>query len=199
MNSFVVIKRFLVWSCIRWIILSILMNKLFSYWKLQKEGVSHNLITSSFFLTQNFWIIFVHEIFSSRYKKWILIEKIHNTHSIHPKSRHRKQMKISSILAMCLCSSATGAIIKRGVKLVRSVRGANFREALAGSVTPIEHLMRRTLMQDESTFYDIILSGAGTLSEVNEVLSMRDPHFVKLSQDELDTLIEQWLFQMLAK
>ena len=54
-------------------------------------------------------------------------------------------------------------------------------------------------MQDESTFYDIILSGAGTLSEVNEVLSMRDPHFVKLSQDELDTLIEQWLFQMLAK
>ena len=100
---------------------------------------------------------------------------------------------------MCLCSSATGAIIKRGVKLVRSVREANFREALAGSVTPIEHLMRRTLMQDESTFYDIILSGAGTLSEVNEVLSMRDPHFVKLSQDELDTLIEQWLFQMLAK
>ena len=54
-------------------------------------------------------------------------------------------------------------------------------------------------MQDESTFYDIILSGADTLSEVNEVLSMRDPHFVKLSQDELDTLIEQWLFQMLAK
>ena len=111
-------------------------------------------------------------------------------------------MKISSILAMCLCSSATGAITKRGVKLVRPIRGANFRGALTGirsAVTPIENLMRRTLMQDESTFYDIILSGAGTLSEVNEVLSMRDPHFVKLSQDELDTLIEQWLFQMLAK
>ena len=100
---------------------------------------------------------------------------------------------------MCLCSSPTGAITKRGVKLVRSVRGANFRGALAGTVTPIKHLMRRTLMQDESTFYDIILSGAGTLSEVNEVLSMRDPHFIKLSQDELDNLIEQWLFQMLAK
>ena len=101
-------------------------------------------------------------------------------------------MKISSILAMCLCSSATGAITKRGVKLVRSSLSDQ-------PVTPIENLMRRTLMQDESTFYDIILSGAGTLSEVNEVLSMRDPHFVKLSQDQLDTLIEQWLFQMLAK
>ena len=108
-------------------------------------------------------------------------------------------MKISSILAACLCGSATGAITNRGVKLVRSVRGSNFRGALAGTVTSVKHLMRRTLMQDESTFYDIILSGAGTLSEVNEVLSMRDPHFVKLSQDELDILIDQWLFQMLAK
>ena len=54
-------------------------------------------------------------------------------------------------------------------------------------------------MQDESTFYDIILSGAESLSEINELLSMNDPHFVKLSQNELDILIHQWLFQMLAK
>ena len=89
-------------------------------------------------------------------------------------------MKISSILAGCLTAFATEAITKRGVKLFRSVRGANFRGALAGTVTPIKHLMRRTLMQDESTFYDIILSGAESLSEVNELLSKRDPHFVKL-------------------
>ena len=99
-------------------------------------------------------------------------------------------MKISSILAGCLTAFATGAVTKRG---------ANFRGALSGTVAPIKHLMRRTLMQDESTFYDIILSGAESLSEVNELLSKRDPHFVKLSQNELDTLIDQWLFQMLAK
>ena len=108
-------------------------------------------------------------------------------------------MKISSILAGWLTAFATGAVTKRGVKLIRSVRDANFRAALAGEVTPIKHLMRRTLMQDEATFYDIILSGAESLSEVNEHLSKRDPHFVKLSQNELDTLIDQWLFQMLAK
>ena len=108
-------------------------------------------------------------------------------------------MKISSILAGCLTAFATGAVTKHGVRLFRSVRGANFRGALAGTVTPIKHLMRRTLMQDESTFYDIILSGAESLSEINELLLMRDPHFVKLSQNEFDTLIDQWLFQMLAK
>jgi len=108
-------------------------------------------------------------------------------------------MKISSILVGCLTAFATDAIAKHDVKLFRPVRGANFRGALAGTVTPIKHLMRRTLMQDESTFYDIILSGAESLSEINELLLMRDPHFVKLSQNELDTLIDQWLFQMLAK
>ena len=99
-------------------------------------------------------------------------------------------MKISFILAMSLCGSATGAITKRSstIKLVQSVHGANL----------IERFMRRTLMQDESTLCDIILSGARTLSEVNEILSRHDPYFVKLSQNELDTLIDQWLFQMLV-
>ena len=112
-------------------------------------------------------------------------------------------MKISSILAGCLTAFATEAITKRGVKLFRSVRDVNFRGSLAGTLSPTglagTHLMRRTWMQDESTFYDIILSGAESLSEINELLSMRDPNFVKLSQNEFDTLIHQWLFQMLAK
>ena len=112
------------------------------------------------------------------------------------------------MLASCLTAFATEAITKRGVKLFRSVRDANFRGSFEGTLTPTlagtstlagTHLMRRTWMQDESTFYDIILSGAESLSEINELLSMRDPHFVKLSQNEFDTLIDQWLFQMLAK
>ena len=108
-------------------------------------------------------------------------------------------MKIVNIIAGCLTASASGAITKRDAKLFRSVRETNFRGALTGTVTPIKHLMRQTLMQDESTFYDIILSGAESLSEINELLSMNDPHFVKLSQNELDILVHQWLFQMLAK
>ena len=112
------------------------------------------------------------------------------------------------MLVGCLTAFATEAITKRGVKLFRSVRDANFRGSLAGTLTSTltgtstlagTHLMRRTWMQDESTFYDIFLSVAESLSEINEFLSMRDPHFVKLSQNEFDTLIDQWLFQMLAK
>ena len=106
------------------------------------------------------------------------------------------------MLVGCLTAFATEAITKRGVKLFRSVRDANFRGSLAGTLASTlagTHLMRRTWMQDESTFYYIFLSGAESLSEINEFLSMRDPHFVKLSQNELDTLIDQWLFQVLAK
>ena len=108
-------------------------------------------------------------------------------------------MKISYILVGCLTAFTAGAFTKRDVKLVRSVHEVNFRGALEGMETPIEQLMRRTLMQDESTFYDIILSGAESRSEINELLSLREPHFVKLSQNEFDTLIDQWLLQMLAK
>ena len=63
----------------------------------------------------------------------------------------------------------------------------------------LERLMRTGLLQDISTYYDVILSGAETLSEVNAVLTKRDPHFVPLSQQELDILVNHWLFQMLAK
>ena len=63
----------------------------------------------------------------------------------------------------------------------------------------LERLMRTRLLQDISTYYDVILSGAETLSEVNAVLTKRDPHFVPLSQQELDILVNHWLFQMLAK
>ena len=105
-----------------------------------------------------------------------------------PKGDSKKKMKISFILAIFLCGSATGAITQRSIKLAQSVHGANL----------IERFMRRTLMQDESTLCDIILSGARTLSEVNKILAKHDPYFVKLSQNELDTLIDQWLFQMLV-
>ena len=112
------------------------------------------------------------------------------------------------MLAGCLTAFATEAITKRGVKLFRFVRDANFRGSLEGTLTPTlsgtttlagTNLMRRIWMQHESTFYDIYLSGAESLSEINEILSMRDPHFVKLSENEFDFLIDKWLFQMLAK
>ena len=63
----------------------------------------------------------------------------------------------------------------------------------------LEHLMQTTIMQDVSTYFDVILSGAGTLAEVNAVLAKRNPHFIELNQQQLDFLIEQWLFQLLAK
>ena len=99
----------------------------------------------------------------------------------------------------CLYSFAIAATTNRRIKLARAARGPGFRGALGGMVTSISHTMKRTIMQDESTFYDIILSGADTLPEVNALLTQRDPHFVELKQDELDMLIDQWLFQMLAK
>lgn len=108
-------------------------------------------------------------------------------------------MKINSIMTMYLHGSATGAkTVNPAMPLERTARGPSFRLALNGVTKPISHLMRRTIMQDESTFYEIMLSGANSLAEVNALLIKRDPHFKKLSQKELDKLIDQWLFQMLA-
>ena len=108
-------------------------------------------------------------------------------------------MKLNSIIAIQFYGSASGSTMKPEMNLKRSSRGPNFRGALGGVANPIGHLMRRTMMQDESTFYDIMLSGADTLPEVNALLKKRNPHFNELSQKELDKLIDQWLFQMLAK
>ena len=58
-------------------------------------------------------------------------------------------------------------------------------------------IVRKTLMQDESTLYDVYLSGARSLSEVNAFLTKRDPYFVELSQNEFDTIIANWLFKCL--
>ena len=69
----------------------------------------------------------------------------------------------------------------------------NFHDAL-------DRLMRtRIILHDESTYYDVILSGAETLDEVNAVFTKRNPRFVPLSQEELDVLVNHWLFQMLSK
>ena len=69
----------------------------------------------------------------------------------------------------------------------------NFHDAL-------DRLMRtRIILHDESTYYDVILSGAETLDEVNEVFTKRNPRFVPISQEELDVLVNHWLFQMLSK
>ena len=109
-------------------------------------------------------------------------------------------MKILSIIAIACCGAASiGSTTRREVKLARNARGRGFKGALGGVMTSISHTMKRTVMQDESTFYDIILSGADTLPEVNALLTKRDPHFYPLKQEELDSLIDQWLFQMLAK
>ena len=114
-------------------------------------------------------------------------------------------MKILSIIAITFYGSALASPTRRSVNLARAARGqrstrsTGFKGALGGVMTSISHTMKRTVMQDESTFYDIILSGADTLPEVNALLTKRDPHFDPLKQDELDSLIDQWLFQMLAK
>jgi len=104
-------------------------------------------------------------------------------------------MKVSSMIAILLQGSTYGTTMKLG----RSGRGRDFRGALAGAVSTVAHTIRRNLLQDESTFYAIILSGATSLSEVNTLLKNQDPHFAELSQNELDALVDQWLFQMLAK
>ena len=65
----------------------------------------------------------------------------------------------------------------------------NFHDAL-------DRLMRtRIILHDESTYYDVILSGAETLDEVNAVFTKRNPRFVSLSQEELDVLVNHWLFK----
>ena len=108
-------------------------------------------------------------------------------------------MKILSMITIACSGIAIGSSTRRRVKLARAARGRGFKGALGGVMTSISHTMKRAVMQDESTFYDIILSGADTLPEVNALLTKRDPHFDPLKQDERDLLIDQWLFQMLAK
>ena len=102
-------------------------------------------------------------------------------------------MKVLTILTL-LSSPVFGAsLLKRTNRNMEKVQfESNFHSAL-------NHLMRKTLMQDVSTYFDVILSGAETLAEVNAVLAQRNPHFVQLNQQELDILIDHWLFQMLAK
>ena len=103
-------------------------------------------------------------------------------------------MKIFSILTI-VNISAFGAS-----QLKRTARNADDRQLEPGSFRrSLENLMRKSIMQDLSTYYDVMLSGAQTLAEVNAVLAKRDPHFIELSQEELDILVSQWLFQMLSK
>jgi len=102
-------------------------------------------------------------------------------------------MKIFSILII-LNISVFGA---SGLK--RTTRNMDKRRLESDFHRGLENLMRKSVMQDLSTYFDVILSGAVTLAEVNAVLTKRDPHFNGLSQEELDLLVSQWLFQMLSK
>ena len=109
-------------------------------------------------------------------------------------SNKKISMKIFSILTI-VNISAFGAS-----QLKRTARNADDRQLEPGSFhRSLENLMRKSIMQDLSTYYDVMLSGAQTLAEVNAVLAKRDPHFIELSQEELDILVSQWLFQMLSK
>ena len=111
------------------------------------------------------------------------------------------KMKITSIIISFLCGSTIGAA-KRSTNtanLGSGVHDPHFHEEFGDLIISMVPTVRKTIMQDESTFYDVILSGARTLPEVNAFLRKRDPYFVALSKDEFDTMIAQWLFQMLAK
>ena len=102
-------------------------------------------------------------------------------------------MKIFSLLTISYISTSEALLLKRTVRIVdKHQLESDFHHAL-------ENMMRKSVMQDLSTYYDVILSGARTLAEVNAVLAKRDPHFIGLSQEELDLLVSQWLFQMLSK
>lgn len=102
-------------------------------------------------------------------------------------------MKIFSVLTIFNISVFGASVLKRTTRIVDNSRlESDFHRGL-------ENLMRKSVMQDLSTYFDVILSGAGTLAEVNAVLTKRDPHFIGLSQEELDLLVSKWLFQMLSK
>ena len=110
-------------------------------------------------------------------------------------------MKISSIIATCLYGLTSGAVKRpeNSSKLGPGVHDPHFRGEFGDVIISMMPTFRKTLMQDESTFYDVYLSGARSLSEVNAFLTKRDPYFVGLSQHEFDTIIANWLFQMLDK
>ena len=102
-------------------------------------------------------------------------------------------MKIFSLLTIFYISTSGALLLKRTARIVdKHQLESDFHRA-------VENMMRKSVMQDLSTYYDVILSGARTLAEVNAVLAKRDPHFIGLSQEELDLLVSQWLFQMLSK
>ena len=102
-------------------------------------------------------------------------------------------MKIFSILTIVNIFAFGASLLKR------TARNTDDRQPEPGLHHSLENLMRKSIMQDLSTYYDVMLSGAQTLAEVNAVLAKRDPHFIELSQEELDLLVGQWLFQMLSK
>ena len=54
------------------------------------------------------------------------------------------------------------------------------------------------LMDDDSIFYDLFLSGSFTRSQVNTELKKRDSYFVGLTDRQYNFILEQWLFQMLS-
>ena len=118
-----------------------------------------------------------------------------------------------NLLILCCYNIVCGASMEHPTELTQSRKGMtaqslkrttrkrnkshnhehNFHDAL-------DRLMRtRIILHDESTYYDVILSGAETLDEVNAVFTKRNPRFVPLSQEELDVLVNHWLFQMLSK
>ena len=102
-------------------------------------------------------------------------------------------MKIFSVLTIFNISVFGASVLKRTTRIVDNSR------LESGFHRGVENLIRKSIMQDLSTFYDVMLSGAGTLAEVNAVFTKRDPHFIGLSQKELDSLVSQWIFQMLSK
>ena len=119
-------------------------------------------------------------------------------------------MKIISIIALLACSGASVATLKSRRRSVltgllkRKVRSMDTKlygktQHEPGFHSALEHLMQTTIMQDVSTYFDVVLSGAASLAEVNAVLAKRNPHFIELNQQQLDFLIDQWLFQLLAK
>ena len=126
--------------------------------------------------------------------------------TFHKKYAKQNQMKLFATLSLFLGACAFGGGCLAGKSCRPSVRATlkrKIRNAVGdhgqGLHSALERIMRTTLLQDISTYYAVILSGAETLSEVNEVLTKRDPHFDPLTQQELDILVDQWLFQMLSK
>ena len=108
-------------------------------------------------------------------------------------------MKIFSMLFISLVGQSAGWVAAQGTnRQGRSAQGSNLAR-FARNMPKQEHddtaLIR--LMQDESTFYELMLSGALTRDEVNAILKNRDSHFVELDQRQYNMLLNQWLFQMI--